>query len=305
MTGSAEYALWGLATVTDLDNDGIADILIDGRYFFHVLRGTGGGHFAYQNDAWGNITHLAEASVDSGFAFGDIDGDGDLDLIGFTAGDPNRQIALYRNDLPAQHWLNVRPVGLAREQGRRELEDPRLRAEHRPSALVRRGRWSSPSRRSRTTTPSTRSSGTTASGARTTVDVTVTFYPSGTVVRKNGVAADSTIIIGEDGTNGIVEPPAPATPADAGAPDAGASEGGQAGSGGIVEAGTGEPSKSDSGPEAPANGGSPSSGGCGCRVLAGTSEGEGAGAVACAMLALSFVRRRRTRSTRPMAPEAR
>ena len=39
VSGSAEYALWGLATVTDLDNDGIADILIDGRYFFHVLRG--------------------------------------------------------------------------------------------------------------------------------------------------------------------------------------------------------------------------------------------------------------------------
>ncbi|HLK35561.1 MAG TPA: VCBS repeat-containing protein, partial [Polyangiaceae bacterium] len=28
VTGSAEYALWGLATVTDLDNDGIADIVI-------------------------------------------------------------------------------------------------------------------------------------------------------------------------------------------------------------------------------------------------------------------------------------
>src|SRR5204862_6324443 len=79
--------------------------------YFHVLRGTGGGHFAYQNDAWGGITHTAEASVDSGFAFGDIDADGDLDLIGYTEGDPNRQIELYRNDLPARNWLNVRPVG--------------------------------------------------------------------------------------------------------------------------------------------------------------------------------------------------
>lgn len=117
VTGSSEYALWGLATITDLDNDGIADILIDGRYFFHVLRGTGGGHFVYQNDAWGNITHTAETSVDSGFAFGDIDGGGDLDVIAFTSGDPNRQIALYRNDLPAQRWLNVRPVGLPGNRG--------------------------------------------------------------------------------------------------------------------------------------------------------------------------------------------
>src|SRR5262249_6405794 len=48
----------------------------------------------------------------------------------------------------------------------------------------------------------------------------VTFYPSGSVVRKNGVAANSTVLIGEDGTNGVVEPPSRPMPSDAGAADA-------------------------------------------------------------------------------------
>ena len=160
VTGSAQYAMWGLATVTDLDNDGIADILIDGRYFFHVLRGTGGGHFVFQNDAWGRITRTAEASVDGGFAFGDIDSDGDLDLMGFSATDPSRQVALYRNDLPAQRWLNIRPVGLSGNKAARELEDPHLRSRHRATCSGSKKCSSIPSKLSRTTTHSMPSSAT-------------------------------------------------------------------------------------------------------------------------------------------------
>src|SRR5262249_14352787 len=37
-TGRAVYGNIGLATVTDLDNDGVADILAEGLQFFHVLR---------------------------------------------------------------------------------------------------------------------------------------------------------------------------------------------------------------------------------------------------------------------------
>ncbi len=36
-------ANWGLAVMTDLDNDGIGDVLMNGRSFLYVLRGTGGG----------------------------------------------------------------------------------------------------------------------------------------------------------------------------------------------------------------------------------------------------------------------
>ena len=298
VSGSSEYALWGLATVTDLDNDGIADILIDGRYFFHVLRGTGGGHFVYQNDAWGNITHLAEASVDSGFAFGDIDGDGDLDLIGYTAGDPNRQIALYRNDLPAQHWLNVRPVGLP---GNKEGVNSKIRIyEAGTDHLLWFEEVAMFSKQAQQNYYAfdqlERHYGL---GARGSVDVTVTFYPSGTVVRKDGVAANSTITIGEDGTNGVVEPPAPATPTDASAPDTGSSAGGPGDSGSSVGAGAGGTSKSDSGSGSGSNRDSPGAsgaGGCGCRVDANRSVDRRTGALVAAILGLCFVRRRRLRS---------
>jgi hypothetical protein len=299
VSGSSDYALWGLATVTDLDNDGIADILIDGRYFFHVLRGTGGGHFVYQNDAWGNITHLAEASVDSGFAFGDIDGDGDLDLIGYTAGDPNRQIALYRNDLPAQHWLNVRPVGLP---GNKEGVNSKIRIyEAGTDHLLWFEEVAMFSKQAQQNYYAfdqlERHYGL---GARGSVDVTVTFYPSGTIVRKDGVAANSTITIGEDGTNGVVEPPSRATVIDASAPDTGSSAGGPGGPGSSVEAGAGATSKSDSGSGSGSNHDSPGAsgaGGCGCRVGAQRGVDRRTDAITAAILGLFFLRRRRRADT--------
>src|SRR6185436_8074543 len=51
--GRAVAANPGLAVTADLDNDGIADILIGGVSFFQVLRGTGGGRFTHMNAAWG------------------------------------------------------------------------------------------------------------------------------------------------------------------------------------------------------------------------------------------------------------
>jgi hypothetical protein len=220
--------------MTDLDNDGIGDILIDGRVFFHVLRGTGGGHFVYQNDAWGKITHTAEASVDGGFAFGDIDADGDLDLMGFTAGDPNRQVELYRNDLPAQHWLNVRPVGLP---GNKPGVNSQIRIfEAGTDKLLWYEEVLAFSKQAQQNYYAfdqlERHYGL---GDKTSVDVTITFYPSGTTVRKNGAMADSTIVIGEDGTNGVVEPPKP-KPVD---PAGGAAQGGN-NQGGTAQGGAGQ-----------------------------------------------------------------
>ncbi|HEY3500372.1 MAG TPA: VCBS repeat-containing protein, partial [Polyangiaceae bacterium] len=242
-SGSAQYALWGLATLTDLDNDGIADILIDGRYYFHVLRGTGGGHFAYQNDAWGGITDTAEASVDGGFAFGDIDADGDLDLIGYTATDPNRQVELYRNDLPARNWLNVRPVGAP---GNLSGVSSKIRIyEANTDRLLWYEEVLAYSKQAQQNYYAfdelERHYGL---DARETVDVTITFYPSGTTVRKDGVERNTTIWLAEDGSNGVIEPPAAGGAAGAGgAGTSGASAGGAgsggAGSGGATGGGAG------------------------------------------------------------------
>jgi len=276
-----------------MDNDGIADILIDGRVFFHVLRGTGGGHFVYQNAAWGNITNTAEASVDSGFAFGDIDGDGDLDLMGYTSGDPNRQVALYRNDLPAQRWLNVRPVGLPGNKGgvNSKIRIYEANTTHllwfeeammfSKQAQQNYYAFDQPERHF-------------GLGTKDNVDVTVTFYPSGTVVRKNGVAANSTIVLGEDGMNGIVVPPPASIPPDASSPDVGSP---QDDSGGSTQSDSSGTSNGDSGSGPKATPPSPagSSGGCSCRIGAASrgDEGRRTGAeLLFAALALFGVRRR-------------
>ncbi len=268
--GAAEYSLWGLATVTDLDNDGVADILIDGRFFFHVLRGTGGGHFEYQNEAWGKITHLAEGSVDGGFAFGDIDADGDLDLLGFTAGDPTRQLALYRNDLPAQHWLNVRPVGLP---GNKPGVNSQIRIyEAGTDHLLWFEEVLAFSKQAQQNYYAfdalERHFGL---GQRESVDVTITFYPSGTTVRKNALAADTTIVLGEDGTNGVVEPHTPLNPSGGAAAAGGAFPGGNAGGGaasGSPQSGTSTdlPLTAAGATNADSSQASQSDAGCGCRI---------------------------------------
>src|SRR5262249_27789038 len=115
-SGSLDYTSWGTAVVTDIDNDGIADIVMNGKYYLKVLRGTGGGNFTYVNTTWG-IKDTAAASVDDGLTFGDVDGDGRLDVIGYNETFPTRTLNVYHNDLAQQNWLNVRPVGLAGNVG--------------------------------------------------------------------------------------------------------------------------------------------------------------------------------------------
>jgi hypothetical protein len=96
--GSLDYTSWGTAITTDIDNDGIADIIMDGKYYLKVLRGTGGGNFTYMNNTWG-IKDTAASAVDDGLCFGDIDGDGRLDIIGY-----NRRIRRGRSTSITTTW---------------------------------------------------------------------------------------------------------------------------------------------------------------------------------------------------------
>jgi MYXO-CTERM domain-containing protein len=205
----------GLVTLTDLDNDGVADLITGGSDFLDVLRGTGGGSFAPMNKDWGIVAN-AGGRPGGGFTFGDIDGDGDLDLAGYRV--TNAQFNIYRNDLPRRNWLAVRPVGLAGHKGAMGAK----------IAIYEAGtdkllwfeevmHWCQPIQQNYYGLAETeRHFGL---GDRTTVDVTVHFFPSGKLVKRTGVAANAIVRIGEDGTGTIVPPmnrPSMA-PADAGA----------------------------------------------------------------------------------------
>jgi glucose/arabinose dehydrogenase len=192
--GSLDYTSWGTAVTTDVDNDGIADIVMDGKYYLKVLRGTGGGNFTYMNNAWG-IKDTAAMSVDDGVAFGDIDGDGDLDMIGYDQTFPNRTLTVYRNDLAPQNWLNVRPVGPAGNAG---ADGAKIRIY---AAGTNQLLWyEQVAQYDFQVATSSYGFGRTERhfglGSRTAVDVVIEF-PDGTIRRVNNVAANQTIEIPE------------------------------------------------------------------------------------------------------------
>lgn len=193
------YVSWGLAVVVDIDNDGIADIVWNGRNFLWVLRGNGDGTFTYVNKAWG-IDDYSKASVDEGLCFGDIDGDGALDLIGFAADREPARVKVYHNDLPRQNWINVRPIGAA---GNRAAAGAKIRVAD-PSAggiqlwceqVQIIGSQSAHSYYSYGQTE--RHFGL---GARGLVDVSVEFYPSGKKIEMKGVRANQTVVLSESST---------------------------------------------------------------------------------------------------------
>ena len=51
-------------------------------------------------------------------SYHDASDKGDLDIIGYTGKlDAQRQVKVYRNDLPAQNWIHIRPVGAPGNRG--------------------------------------------------------------------------------------------------------------------------------------------------------------------------------------------
>jgi hypothetical protein len=190
------YTNWGGAVVTDLDNDGIPDLLMNGRNFFYVFRGLGGGRFAYMNEAWG-IPDGAWSAVDEGLCFGDVNGDGMLDLVVCAKGSDGKEkgVAILRNDLPRRHWIRVRLVG---QEGNRAAAGAQIRITdggkllwHEPIAIWGRQSFHSYYAAAQTE----RHFGL---GDRESVDVCVVFHPSGKRIEKKGVKADTTLVIEED-----------------------------------------------------------------------------------------------------------
>lgn len=190
------YTSWGLAVVTDLNNDGIADIIWNGRNFLWLLRGTGDGKFIYANKEWG-IEDKSSATVDDGLCFGDIDGDGDLDIIGYTGAlDGKRMLNVYRNDLLTQNWLRVRPIGAA---GNRGAAGAKIRVLDSSSGKLL---WfeqvqildSQMAHSYYSLAQTERHFGL---GARANVDMSVEFYPSGKRVEKKSVKANNTVSVNE------------------------------------------------------------------------------------------------------------
>jgi len=194
------YVSWGLAVVTDFDNDGVADILWNGRNFLWLLRGTGKGHFAYVNKSW-EIEDKSAASVDDGLCFGDIDGDGDLDIVGYTGSlDGHRLLKVYRNDLPQRNWVRVRVVGAAGNSGAAGAK-VRVFEHDQPEKLL----WfeqvtildSQSAHSYYSLAPTERHFGL---GGRSVVDLQVEFYPSGKRVRREA-KANSTVVFSEKSDN--------------------------------------------------------------------------------------------------------
>lgn len=192
----AAMASWGIAVTTDIDNDGIPDVLVNGKHFLKILRGTGGGRFVCRNEAWG-IADVSASSVDDGLCFGDVDGDGDLDIVGYTSIGGQRRFAVYRNDLPPRNWIRVRPIGATGNRGaagakiRLYAHDTQRLLWYEQVAIY--NSQAAPSYYGRPVTE--RHFGL---GGRTMVDVAVEFYPSLRVVRRHGVEANRTVEIREE-----------------------------------------------------------------------------------------------------------
>ncbi|MDP7286794.1 MAG: CRTAC1 family protein [Phycisphaerae bacterium] len=122
-TGTLSYVTWGNG-FGDFDNDGDRDIFIacghiqdnvekfDDNGTYHakniVMMNTGKGKFANVSDKCGD--GLAVKLSSRGAALGDLDNDGDLDVVIMNS---RREPTILRNDSPAgNHWIQIRLRGV-------------------------------------------------------------------------------------------------------------------------------------------------------------------------------------------------
>ncbi|MEK6608374.1 MAG: FG-GAP-like repeat-containing protein [Myxococcota bacterium] len=123
---SSDYLMSSFGAVCfDADQDGRLDLAVvnapvvsgsdlpDGWCPPNVLLHNAGGGF----EDWSEGSGLAQLEGDQvSIAAGDLDGDGDLDLVVHgeaAAGPQNGTAHLLRNDMAVGHWLTVRPQGVA------------------------------------------------------------------------------------------------------------------------------------------------------------------------------------------------
>jgi hypothetical protein len=134
--------------------------------------------------------------VDDGHCFGDIDGDGRLDLVGYTSAGDRRRFAVYRNNLPVKNWLRVRPIGRPSNKGaagaKIRLREPGTGKLLWYEQVAIYDSQAAPSYYAYAETE--RYYGL---GDRATVDVEVEFYPSGKTERLKGVKANGTVKVRE------------------------------------------------------------------------------------------------------------
>ena len=111
---AGKFSGWG-AGLHDFDRDGDLDLFVATGGSHHLFgeqdrlfNNVGGGKFRDASLHCGG--HFATKRVGRGAAFGDLDNDGDVDMV-VVNNDPGSAPALLRNDNRGGHWLTVKVVG--------------------------------------------------------------------------------------------------------------------------------------------------------------------------------------------------
>jgi hypothetical protein len=110
------YLGWGVA-LTDLDNDGLLDLFIANGHVYPDIERTGTSSYLQRNQVFrnvgqGRLRHITEKvggpllqeKSSRGAAFGDVDNDGDADVLISVLDDLP---TLLRNDTTGNHWIAI------------------------------------------------------------------------------------------------------------------------------------------------------------------------------------------------------